>query len=119
MTALDELARCGLQAAGAPPVIRLMVAGTEVRISVEDEGGLVRSRTRASLREAVSSFDLAAAGLSLPGDTSLELVGTDMSASRVLVDPSVAVLYDAVHELAKATVLVSILRDDRTGIFRR
>lgn len=117
MTATDLLSRLGLGPEGTPPSVLLTVAGHGVRVLVDQQGDLVHLRAIAALTaDPPDGLDLAAGGLGTRGDTTVGVADHQAEGRRTLVGPSDGVLYDALHELAKATVSAVLAVDAVAGL---
>jgi len=104
----EQLTTCGLAAVGDPPTLTVDVAGYAMRVTAsEPQAGHVRLEARAVGAGPVDVARLADAARAAPGDTSFEADGTAVLGRRTLVEPPAHVLHDAVHELAKAVLVLA------------
>lgn len=115
------LAACGFASVGDPPAVTLDVLGHAVHVTVSHDPAIPESpdalsgRVRLTAQVAIRRLEpgLERAALGAAGDTVYVAEGTDLVARRTLVAPDPTLLHDAVHELAKAALVLSGAEVDR------
>lgn len=112
MSVLESLHGAGLLLAGSPPTATVEVGGESVSVSVEPDGGsIARLRARRPVATQPAQDVLHNASLGAAGDTAFDWEPGVLIGSRTLSAPTAAVAYDAVFDLAKATVVAARLLD--------
>jgi len=101
---VDELAACGLAAAGDPAAVTVDASGSAVHVTVRRDNDRLLLEGRVQAPVPSDPGVLASVGLTAPGDGNLVRDGADLVARRTLVDPPRWMLFDAIHELAKQLV---------------
>jgi hypothetical protein len=111
MNPASELRRCGLDV--IDDTVRLLLAGTTVTVRLQSVEPLVVLDVSIPLPgTGQSDRAISLATMQAGGDTSFDRVSGELRATRRLAAPSLGVLYDDVHNLAKSTVsLGSLLQE--------
>ena len=104
---IGVLGNCGLTVSGDPPTVTVNVGATDVEVEIRVDDSTVRLRAEAACGNVPGTARVTDASAAAPGDTTFQTGKYRVSGTRTLVDPSSAVVYDALHDLAKATAVLA------------
>jgi hypothetical protein len=104
---IGVLGNCGLTVSGDPPTVTVSVGATDVEVQIRVDDTTVHLRAEAACGNVPGAARVTEAGATAPGDTSFSTGKYRVSGTRTLAEPSGAAVYDALHDLAKATAVLA------------